>query len=326
MARQTRSMSKVQAEGLPITKRLRQNKPLANTTPARDIHGSVQTSKRTTLGSNKAEVSSGVKNHQAAEKKWASWSQHADSTPYPDFARPTSQECRVAHDILHQLHGESVLRNFGEQDGPVQDGVYTNVMDALVVAALSQATSWANAKRAMNNMAKVYGSTFAYNKIVEGGLDKLADALRPGGMQNRKSKILMGLLRDVKARHGNWDLQYLFNVSDEEVTKEVLRYWGLGPKCAHCLMSICLKRDRFAVDTHIYRLSGLWGWRPWDASIEKSQAHLNFRIPDDIKFMLHYEMIVHGRECRGCRGNKFDALNCEYKRRFTALDSTVQQS
>ncbi|KAM0235342.1 hypothetical protein ACHAP5_009737 [Fusarium lateritium] len=228
-----------------------------------------------------------------SEKKLASWSRHSASSPFPDFNHPSAEEFQIAHRLLHDMHGDAVKENFAQGDEPVADGKYTSVMEALVVAALSQATSWRNAKRAMNHMKEVYGSTFAYDAIVEGGVDKLRDALRPGGMQNRKSKILMGLLQDVKSRHGCWDLQFLFNASDEDVIKEVVSYWGLGPKCAHCLMSICLKRDRFAVDTHIYRLSGLWGWRPSNASVESAQAHLDHRIPNEIKFLLHYEMIVH---------------------------------
>lgn len=139
------------------------------------------------------------------------------------------------------------------------EGKYEVVMDALVVAAVSQATSWANAKRALNSLKDVYGSSFAYKEIEDGGVEKLQAALRPGGMQNRKAKILLGLLKDVKTRHGSWDLQHLRDMEDDDVVKEVVSYWGIGPKCAHCLPSICLRRERFAVDTHIYRLSGLRG-------------------------------------------------------------------
>ncbi|WQF78709.1 Putative HhH-GPD domain, DNA glycosylase, helix-hairpin-helix, base-excision DNA repair [Colletotrichum destructivum] len=246
-----------------------------------------------------------------SEKKYAAWSKHATSSPYPDFPRPTPEECWTAHDILERLHGDVVRENFADPDAPSLE--YPYAMDALVVAALSQATSWANAKRAMKSMKAVYGSTFNYEAIVEGGMDKLVDALRPGGMQNRKAKILMRLLHDVKERHGKWDLQHLFNASDEEAVKEVVSYWGLGPKCAFCLLSICLKRDAFAVDTHIYRITGLWGWRPKDASKELAQAHLDARIPNEIKYALHYQFIVHGRQCPACRGNGDSKARCEYK-------------
>ncbi|KAJ4183880.1 hypothetical protein NW755_009420 [Fusarium falciforme] len=78
-------------------------------------------------------------------------------------------------------------------------------------------------------MKDIYGSPFAYSSIVKGGTDKLVDALRPGGMQNRKAKILMTLLEDVKAKYGKWDLQHLFTKTDDEVNTEVTKFWGIGP-------------------------------------------------------------------------------------------------
>lgn len=308
MARQTRSRVRTQVAAAAGPKRPRKQAATVTSSTTRKANtNSSRDNEKTEPPAHVAQAAT------LSQKKLSAWSQYSDSSPFPDFPRPTPEECRTAHGILDKLHGETVRKNFAEdEDGPMKDGVYTSVMDALVVAAVSQATSWANAKRAMASMEKVYGSTFAYQDIVDGGVGKLTDALRPGGMQNRKSKILMGLLVDVKARHGKWDLQHLFNASDEEVIKEVVSYWGLGPKCAHCLMSICLKRTRFAVDTHIYRLSGLWGWRPTDASVEKTQAHLDFRMPNNIKFMLHYQMIVHGRECGACRGGKTSKTQCQF--------------
>jgi endonuclease III len=206
------------------------------------------------------------------------------------------------------MHGETVRNNFADD---VDAAHYPHVMDAVVVAALSQATSWSNAKRAMANMDLVYGSRFAYDEIVEGGMEKLQQALRPGGMQNRKAAILLGLLNDVKQRHGKWDLNFLFDADDDEVMKELLRYNGIGPKCAHCVMSICLSRTTFAVDTHIYRISGLWGWQPESATPQQAQAHLDARIPNALKFSIHYLLIVHGQECKHCRGGAKRTSGCE---------------
>jgi len=244
---------------------------------------------------------------QADEKKWRDWSRHGHQSPFQDFARPTEAECRHAHEILDGMHGETVKENFNDIDATH----YPHVMDAVVVAALSQATAWSNAKRAMNNMDSVYGSRFAYDAIVEGGMEKLQQTLRPGGMQNRKAAILLGLLDQVKQRHGRWDLDFLFDADDDEVMKELLRYKGIGPKCAHCVMSICLSRTTFAVDTHIYRIAGLWGWRPESATIQQAQLHLDARIPNALKFSIHYLMIVHGRECTQCRGGAKRTSGCE---------------
>jgi len=246
--------------------------------------------------------------NQSDDKKWRDWSRHGHQSPFQDFARPTEAECRHAHRILDGMHGETVKENFASD---VDASLYPHVMDAVVVAALSQATSWNNAKRAMANMDLVYGSRFAYDEIVEGGMEKLQQALRPGGMQNRKAAILLGLLEQVKHRHGRLDLNFLFDADDDEVMKELLRYKGIGPKCAHCVMSICLSRTTFAVDTHIYRISGLWGWRPESATPQQAQLHLDARIPNALKFSIHYLLIVHGRECTHCRGGAKRTSGCE---------------
>lgn len=246
--------------------------------------------------------------NQSDEKKWRDWSRHEHQSPFQNFARPTDAECWYAHRILDGMHGETVKDNFASD---VDASLYPHVMDAMVVAALSQATSWNNAKRAMANMDLVYGSRFAYDEIVQGGMEKLQQALWPGGMQNRKAAILLGLLEQVKHRHGRWDLDFLFDADDDEVMKELLQYKGIGPKCAHCVMSICLSRTTFAVDTHIYRISGLWGWRPESATPQQAQLHLDARIPNALKFSIHYLLIVHGRECTHCRGGAKRASDCE---------------
>lgn len=250
---------------------------------------------------------------QSDEKKWRDWSRHGHNSPFEDFARPTKSECQHAHRILDGMHGKTVQENFASD---VDVALYPHVMDAVVVAALSQATSWSNAKRAMSNMDSVYGSRFAYGQIVEGGMEKLQQALRPGGMQNRKASILLGLLDQVKQRHGQWNLDFLFDADDDEVMKELLRYKGIGPKCAHCVMSICLSRTTFAVDTHIYRIAGLWGWRPESATPQQAQAHLDARIPNALKFTIHYLLIVHGRECSHCRGGAKRTGGCEALRKI----------
>lgn len=94
----------------------------------------------------------------------------------------------------------------------------------------------------------------------------------------------------------------------------------MGPKSAFCILIICLQRESFAVDTHIYRISGLCKLRPEKASREKAQAHLDKRVPDEIKFALHYLLIVHGRECGACKGNGNPRGRCEYKERLKAED------
>lgn len=244
----------------------------------------------------------------SAGKKWKLWSANATSTPYPDFGHPTSCECQLAYDILHKLHNDAVEDEFKDSNTPE---TIPFVLDALVVAVLSQATSWNNAKRAMNSMKVSYGSIFAYDEIYAGGSEKLQNTIRCGGLHIRKTKIIMSILEEVKRRYGRWTLDHLLDASDEDAMKELMSYKYVGPKSAFVVLGWCLKRNRFTVDTHVYRIAGLWGWRPQEATREKTQSHLDAVIPVELKFKLHFFLIQHGRTCPACRGGSKGENRCE---------------
>lgn len=249
-----------------------------------------------------------ARDERNAGKKWKSWSAHATSTPYPDFGHPTNRECQLAYDILHRLHNEDVEAEFQDTNTPETIPV---VLDALIVAVLSQATSWNNAKRAMDSMKKTYGSVFAYDKIWAGGAENLQRTIRCGGLHVRKTKIIMSILEEVKNRHGSWNLDHLLGASDEDAMKELISYKYIGTKSAFVVMGWCLKRNRFTVDTHVYRIAGLWGWRPKEATRENTQLHLDAVVPPELKFKLHFFLIQHGRSCVACRGGSKGTQRCE---------------
>ncbi|KAH8081448.1 base excision DNA repair protein [Filobasidium floriforme] len=242
-----------------------------------------------------------------AARKLQAWSASATSSPYPNFKHPTPRECQVAHDVLTPMHQAEVDKEFADPDTPE---TIPHVLDAMIVGLLSQATGWSNAKRAMASMRKVYGSVFAYDDIIAGGMDKLRDALQPGGLHVRKSGLIMGILEQVRKEHPDWNLDHLFEMDDQEAMQELIKYKGIGPKSASVVMTWCLKRKSFTVDTHVYRVAGLWGWRPKDATREKTQAYLDAVIPNELKFDLHFLFIAHGRTCPACKGGAKAGQKC----------------
>lgn len=252
---------------------------------------------------------------QLAEKKWQSWAPTATSSPFPNFPHPTPAECEESFKALDHRHRAAVEEEFNDPNTPE---TIPHVLDAMMVALLSQATSWSNAKRAMNSMKATYGSVFAYEKIDEGGRQKLEDTIRCGGLHVRKSTLIMSMLQQVNERHGKWDVDHLFDATDEEAMKELLSYKGIGPKCAFVVMSWSLKRNPFTVDTHVFRIAGLWGWIPEKATREKAQAHLDAMVPKKLKFDLHFLLIAHGRTCPVCRGGSKSKEVCEAREEANA--------
>ncbi|ROV93939.1 hypothetical protein VSDG_06278 [Cytospora chrysosperma] len=251
------------------------------------------------------------------DKKLKAYAQYANSSPFPDFAHPTPEECKLAHKILSSLHGErkrpettvAPTSRAGCGDSP-------SVLDALVRTILSQNTSDTNSTRAKQSMDKVYGRSDKWDAIVKGGQAKLQEAIKCGGLSVVKSKVIIGLLEQVHARYGRYSLDHLHAASSGDAMTEMLSFQGVGPKTASCVLLFCLRRESFAVDTHVWRITGLLGWRPAKASRDETHQHLDARIPDEDKYGLHILLVSHGKRCDECKAGGKNLGKCELRKAF----------
>jgi endonuclease-3 len=251
------------------------------------------------------------------DRKLKAYASTASKSPFPNFPHPTPAEAKLAHSILASLHGartrpETVVASTeraGCGDSP-------SVLDALVRTILSQNTSDVNSSRAKRSMDVVYGGSDRWDAIVAGEEAKLEEAIRCGGLSKTKSRVIMSILTATKERYGEYSLDHLFSVSNDEAMQELVSLKGVGPKTASCVLLFCLRRDSFAVDTHVHRLSGLLGWRPPKATREETFLHLESRIPDEDKYGLHILMVSHGKKCPECRAGGQNAGKCELRKAF----------
>jgi endonuclease III len=97
------------------------------------------------------------------------------------------------------------------------------------------------------------------------------------------------------------NLQYIHKYKTSKALRALIRYPGIGPKTAACVLLFCLQRPCFAVDTHIFRISKWLGWVPDKANEITAFSHLDVKIPDELKYSLHQLFIKHGKECPRCR-------------------------
>ncbi|RFU80826.1 base excision dna repair [Trichoderma arundinaceum] len=250
-------------------------------------------------------------------RKLKSFTTHSHSSPFPSFPHPTPKECSLAHGILISVHGERRRPDTIIAPSTVAGcGNSPSVLDALVRTILSQNTSDKNSTRAKLSMDKTYGGSDNWDAIVQGGTEKLQRTIRSGGLSVVKSKVIMNILHQTKAQYGSYSLDHLLNASNDAAMRELLSFQGVGPKTASCVLLFCLRRDSFAVDTHVYRISGLLGWRPASANREETQAHLEARVPDEEKYGLHVLMVTHGKNCAECRAGGKNAGKCALRSAF----------
>ena len=236
---------------------------------------------------------------QSKAKKLKLQESFSTTSPFPDFQHPTSSEALDVFNLLSNAHS---MQTSDIRQRP--DSVL-NVIEALIETILSQNTSAKNSGGAKKNLDATFGrNNFA--AIVAAPLDEVVKAIHSGGLANKKAATIQGLLRSIKRRHGDYSLQHLGEtdegkrMTNDAITKELLSYDGVGPKTASCVLLFSLGRDSFAVDTHVFRLSKLLGWVPAQANRVLAQAHLELRVPTELKYGLHVLMIQHGRSCRGC--------------------------
>ncbi|KAI1204484.1 DNA glycosylase [Annulohypoxylon truncatum] len=263
-------------------------------------------------------------------KKLKSYTQFANKSPFPDFARPSPEECERAYGVLAALHGErrrpeKVVSAPADRAGC---GDAPSVLDALVRTILSQNTSNRNSTRAKLDMDAVYGggeSEERWERIAAGGAAKLEKAIARGGLGGVKSRAIVEILRQVRERYGKYSLDHLLlrtteaeeeGGGDEEAMRELISFKGVGPKTASCVLLFCVGRDSFAVDTHVHRLTGMLGWRPATASRDETFAHLDVRIPDQLKYGLHVLFVEHGRKCPECKAGGKVLGKCELRKAF----------
>lgn len=239
---------------------------------------------------------------------------HASYTlesPFPNFAHPTPEEASEVFQILSNAHGTiNVPRRSPptNANSAASCGDAQNVIEALIGTILSQNTTGKNSSAAKATL----DAKFGYNNfaaMANAPREEVVEAIKQGGLANKKAATIQQILHSVKHKHGEYSLQHLAKtdsegghlMTDDDIMQQLMSYGGVGPKTASCVLLFCLGRDSFAVDTHVYRLSKLLGWVPEKADRVLAQAHLDLRVPNELKYGLHVLMIQHGRSCKGCK-------------------------
>ncbi|KAH9937965.1 DNA glycosylase [Amylocystis lapponica] len=267
-------------------------------------------------------------------KKLKLLASHTLTSPFPEYPRPTPAEAAQVHALLAKEHPTLASERKAPADSNDSAGTcgsVPNVLESLIGTILSQNTTSHNSTAAKRSLDTAFGRN-DFAAIAQAPTKDVVEAIKMGGLANKKAAVIQNILKEVKERHGVYSLQHLAGViegavegkgkaksegtavSDEEAMQELVSYNGVGPKTASCVLLFCLGRSSFPVDTHVFRLSKLLGWVPAKADRVTAQAHLDLTIPDELKFGLHVLMVGHGRKCTGCKGGHGGKGECVLKK------------
>ncbi|MBN1956076.1 MAG: endonuclease III [Anaerolineae bacterium] len=184
---------------------------------------------------------------------------------------------------IHQL----LIDAYGEPAWQPQEPVAT-----LVLTILSQNTNDVNRDRAFARLRERFPS---WELARDAPLPELEAAIRPAGLAPTKAPYIQGALRHITAQRGRIELDFLAAMGLEEARAWLLDIPGVGPKTAAIVLLFALGKPAFPVDTHVHRVSRRLGLIPDRVSREKAHQLLEAKIPPDLYYAFHLNLIEHGR-------------------------------
>lgn len=229
-------------------------------------------------------------------------------TPYPQHRAPTAAACAQAVRDLEALHG-TVQRGIPPPAGtdaalhgdPSTCGAVPRVLDALVATILSQNTTQKNSTAAMAKLTETFGGDYGLMRAQ--GAPAIAQAIRQGGLSRIKSQVILSILQQAPEDEHGPSLEHLHALDDAAAKAALLQFDGVGVKTASCVLLFCLNRESFAVDTHVHRIAKRLNWVPPSATRDQAHAHLEVRVPAELKYALHVLLVNHGKACPECAPN-----------------------
>jgi endonuclease-3 len=225
-------------------------------------------------------------------------------TSKPTVISPTKKDidkARKIYKILETIYGAPKWRE------PL------SAIDELVSTILSQNTNDTNRDRAYNNLRAKLPT---WESVRDAPAEEVIEAIRVAGLANQKGPRIQSVLRQISTEHGHLSLDFLREMEKTEALVWLKQQKGVGPKTAAIVLQFSLGIPAFPVDTHIYRITGRTGIRPYKLNVERTHAWMELLFdaeqygPGHLNFIKFGREICHARkpECSICPINHL----CEY--------------
>jgi endonuclease-3 len=181
-----------------------------------------------------------------------------------------------------------LIKHFGI---PLKADLPPDPLDLIIATILSQNTNDKNSYRAFLNLKEKYPR---WNEALKADDSDIEDSIRIAGLAKQKTSAIRSLLNYLNEK-GELSLDYLRNVPDQDVLKELINIKGIGVKTASCVLLFSFSRNVCPVDTHVHRVLNRIGTVK-TSSPDKTFHLINNKIPPGTAHQLHTNLIRLGRE------------------------------
>ncbi|MGC9399573.1 MAG: endonuclease III domain-containing protein [Anaerolineae bacterium] len=208
---------------------------------------------------------------------------------------PSSQERILEiHRRLQEAYGAPSWRPHAEP------------LPELVNTILSQNTNDHNRDIAYRRLRERFPT---WESVRDAPIEEIVEAIRPAGLAPSKGPRIQNALRRITEERGELSLGFLREMPLEEARTWLLSLKGVGPKTAAIVLLFALGRPAFPVDTHVHRVSQRLALIPEGTSREQAHQLLERRVPPELYYPFHLELIQHGRAlCKARRPRCEDCM------------------
>ena len=121
-------------------------------------------------------------------------------------------------------------------------------------AILTQATSWRNVEKAMDNLKNA--GAFTAEEIASISQSALERLIRPSRYFRMKAQKVRAFVEHIEER----PMRMMFTQDVPELREELLSIYGVGPETADTIILYAAGKPSFVVDSYTYRLFSRLGW------------------------------------------------------------------
>ncbi|MCW3978625.1 MAG: endonuclease III [Candidatus Bathyarchaeota archaeon] len=172
---------------------------------------------------------------------------------------------------------------------------------SLVRIILSQNTSYKNEAVAYQRLEESIGVTPA--SLAYSAAEAIAEAIRPAGMHNQRSKTLKSVAEVVLEKYGG-DIEPVLDKPYYEAREELMALPGVGQKTADVLLMFDAGKEVIPVDRHIFRITKRLQLVPENAGYEEVRRAIKTAAPPERHVDVHVLLIRFGREICQARNPK----------------------
>ena len=176
-----------------------------------------------------------------------------------------------------------------ERFGPQNWWPAETQFEVIVGAILTQSTSWRNVETAISNLKNA--GVLSLDGLLEIDIDSLAELIRPSGYYNMKARKLKAIAGFLAENSGS-DLDLVFERPLDEVRRDLLSVYGVGPETADSILLYAGGLPSFVVDAYTRRIFGRLGIIPEDLSYEKTRTFFMENLPPSARLYNEYHALI----------------------------------